>query len=76
MYRGAIVARWAALLLSIGALAPLAVAVLPDSMLRTATFPTAVALIGLGYSLWREQADAASKPVASVRTSQLDPASV
>ena len=76
MYRGAIVARWAALLLSIGALAPLAVAVLPDSMLRTATFPTAVALIGLGYSLWREQAEAASLSVPTVRASQLDAAGV
>ncbi len=76
LYRARVVARWAALLLSIGTVASLAVAVLPDSMLRTATFPTAVALMGLGYSLWREQADAASMPVPSVRTSQLDPAGV
>ena len=74
LYRAGIVARWAALLLSIGALASLLAGVLPDSMFRTATFPTAVALIGLGYSLWSEQANAASLSVPSVRTSQLDPA--
>jgi hypothetical protein len=74
LYRAGIVARWAALLLSIGALASLLAGVLPDSIFRTATFPTAVALIGLGYSLWREQANAASLSVPSVRTSQLDPA--
>jgi len=76
LYRARIVARWAALLLSIGTVAPLLVALLPDSALRAATFPTAVALMGLGYSLWREQADEAPMPVPSVRTQQLDPASV
>jgi hypothetical protein len=76
LYRAGIVARWAALLLSIGALASLLAAVLPDSLFRTATFPTAVALMGLGYSLWREQANAASMSVPSVRTSHLDPAGV
>jgi hypothetical protein len=76
LYRAGVVARWAALLLSIGSVASLLAGVLPDSMFRTATFPTAVALMGLGYSLWREQADAASMPVPSVRTSQLDPAGV
>ena len=74
LYRAGIVARWAALLLSVGALASLLAGVLPDSFFRTATFPTAIALMGLGYSLWREQADAASMSVPSVRTPQLDTA--
>jgi hypothetical protein len=77
LYRANVVARWAALLLAIGAVAPLLLAgVVPDSMMRTATFPTAIALIGLGYWLWREQADAASMSVRGVRASQLDPADV
>jgi hypothetical protein len=76
LYRAGVIARWAALLLSIGAVVPLLGAGLPDSLMRTATFPTAIALMGLGYSLWRELADAASMPVASVSTSQLDPARV
>ncbi len=60
LYRAGIVARWAALLVSLGAVASLLAAVLPDSIFRTATMPTAVAMIGLGYSLWRERAAAAS----------------
>jgi hypothetical protein len=68
--------NWAALLLSIGAVASLLAGVLPDSMFRTATFPTAIALMGLGYSLWRGQAQGASMSVPNVRTSQLDPADV
>jgi hypothetical protein len=73
LYRAGIVARWAALLLAIGAVAPLLLApVVPDSLTRTATFPTAIALMGLGYSLWRE-ADAASVSVPSARPHQ-DPA--
>jgi hypothetical protein len=76
LYRAGVVARWAALLLAIGSGASLLAGVLPDSMFRTATFPTAIALMGLGYSLWREQADVASMSVHSVRTSQLDPAGV
>jgi hypothetical protein len=77
LYRANVVAHWAALLLAIGAVAPLLLGgVLPDSMMRTATFPTAIALIGLGYSLWREHADAASMTSASERASQLDPVDV
>jgi hypothetical protein len=70
LYRAGIVARWAALLLVIGAVAPLLLApVVPDSLMRTATFPTAIALMGLGYSLWRE-AYAASVSVPSARPHQ------
>lgn len=75
LYRARIVARWAALLLSLGALASLLAAVLPDSIFRTATFPTAIALMGLGYSLWRGPHVASSEPVPSVRRS-LSPAGV
>jgi len=75
LYRARIVARWASLLLSLGALASLLAAVLPDSLLRTATFPTAIALMGLGYSLWRGKRVASSETVPSARTS-LSPAGV
>lgn len=69
LYRAKIVARWAALLLSIGAAASLLAGVLPDSMFRTATFPTAIAMIGLGYSLWREKHIVIPEPVPSVSSS-------
>ncbi len=76
MYRAGIVARWASLLLSLGAVASLLAGVLPDSIFRTATFPTAIAMMGLGYSLWREKHIVIPEPVPSVSTSQLNPAGV
>lgn len=72
LFRAGIVARWAALLLTVGALATVLVPFLPHSLDRTTAFPTGLALAGLGYSLWREQRTTASEPVASLRSSQLD----
>ncbi|MGH2790437.1 MAG: hypothetical protein ACRDJ0_05570 [Actinomycetota bacterium] len=70
MYRAGIVARWAALLLSFGAVASLLVpGVVPDSLMRTATFPTAIAMMGLGYWLWRDQTAAAPSSMPSARGS-------
>ena len=63
IYRAGIVARWAALLLSIGAVASLLAGVLPDSIFRIATFPTAIAMMGLGYWLWRDRTAAAPDPM-------------
>ena len=54
LYRARILARWAALLLAIGAPAAALVAVLPESLDRLLAFPVGIALAGLGYSLWRE----------------------
>ena len=76
LYRAGVVARWASLLLAIGAVVSLLAGVLPDSMFRTATFPTAIALIGLGYSLWREQSIVIPESAPSVRTSPQDRAGV
>jgi hypothetical protein len=36
--------------------------------------PTGVALVGLGYSLWREQRTSAARPMPSLVNSPLDPA--
>ena len=76
LYRAGIVARWAALLLSIGSFASLLAGVLPDSVFRTATFPTAIAMMGLGYWLWREKRIVIPEPAPSVGTSQFDRARV
>jgi hypothetical protein len=48
-------ARWAAALLSLGALSTVLITVLPDLNPRVFAVPTGIALIGLGYSLWRSQ---------------------
>ena len=53
LFRANILARWAAVLLSVGAVAILATSVLPELIQRLFAIPVSVALIGLGFSLWR-----------------------
>jgi hypothetical protein len=55
LFRARVLARWAAALLAVGAVATLALSVLPESFNRPFAVPTGVALIGLGISLWRDQ---------------------
>jgi hypothetical protein len=79
LFRANILARWAAALMSAGAVAILATAVLPELTQRLFAIPVSVALAGLGYSLWREQRTQKTSSVASPTSpagSQLDPASV
>jgi hypothetical protein len=64
LFRADVLARWASVLLSIGALATFATALLPQLTQRLFAVPVGVALIGLGYSLWREQRTRASRPAA------------
>jgi len=74
LFRANVLARWAAALLAVGTLATAARAVLPQLNERLFAIPTGVALIGLGYSLWRDQRSLAARPVPSPASSQLDPA--
>jgi hypothetical protein len=53
LYRARVLARWAAALLAVGGLVSAALTVLPDAFYRLLAFPTGIAMIGLGYSLWR-----------------------
>ncbi len=74
LLRARILARWAAVLLAVGSLAPVGVVLLPQVNYRLFAIPTAVALVGLGYSLWREQRSPAVQPVAGPLSPALDPA--
>ena len=74
LFRARILARWAAALLAVGAVATLAIPFVPQVNFRLFAIPTGVALIGLGYSLWREQRTPATASVPSTVNSQLDPA--
>ena len=47
--------------------------VLPELTQRLFAIPVSVALIGLGFSLWREQRTQNTRPMASPVSSQLDP---
>lgn len=58
LYRARIVARWASLVLIGGAVVTLSVPVVPHSVARTFAFPVALAMVGFGLSLWREQRSA------------------
>ena len=72
LFRANVLARWAASLLSVGAVAILATSQLPELTQRLFAIPVSVALIGLGFSLWREQRQN-TRPMASPVSSQLDP---
>jgi hypothetical protein len=74
LFRANVLARWATALLAVGTLATAARAVLPQLNERVFAIPTGVALIGLGYSLWREQRTPAARSLPSPVSSQLDPA--
>jgi hypothetical protein len=54
LFRANVLARWAAALLALGTLVTVAVGVAPQYE-RLFAIPTALALVGLGYSLWREE---------------------
>jgi hypothetical protein len=66
LFRARVLARWAAALLAVGAVLTAALPALSDSAYRLLAYPHAVALIGLGCSLWRSRpsSDAASAPGA------------
>jgi hypothetical protein len=53
LFRARVLARWAAALLVVGTVATSAMAVLPHAVDRMLAYPTGVALVGLGWSLWR-----------------------
>ncbi len=55
LFRTKVLTRWAAALLAAGAVATMAIPLLPQINQRLFALPTAVALIGLGWSLWRTQ---------------------
>jgi hypothetical protein len=74
LFRARVLARWAAALLAVGAVATLAIPLLPQVNFRLFAIPTGIALIGLGYSLWRDQRTPAALPVSSSAGSPLDPA--
>lgn len=55
LFRAGVLARWAAALLAVGSVATLAIPLLPQVNYRLFSIPTSIAMIGLGWSLWRDQ---------------------
>lgn len=65
LFRAGILSRWASLLFSYGTVSALALAVLPQSFNRPFAIPVSVALVGLGYSLWRNRVDTTTTAAAT-----------
>jgi hypothetical protein len=74
LFRAGVLARWAAALLAVGAVATIATSVLPQVNPRLFAIPIGVAMIGLGYSLWRKQVAPAARPAPDSAGSAFDPA--
>jgi len=74
LFRANVLARWAAALLAVAAVATAARAVVPQLNERLFAIPFGIALIGLGYSLWRDQRAPAARTVPSSVSSQVHPA--
>ena len=53
LFRARVLARWAAVLLAVGGLVTIALSFMPDAFYRFLAFPNGIAMIALGYSLWR-----------------------
>jgi hypothetical protein len=65
LYRANVLTRWAAALLAVAGLATAALAMMPDALYRLLALPNGIAMIALGYSLWKvARADAASRSTA------------
>ncbi len=66
LFRARVLARWAAVLLAVGSVLTVLLAVLPDAFYRFLAFPNAIAMIALGYSLWRTVRISTTMPSESV----------
>ena len=76
LVRANVLARWAAAVLAAGTLSSMAIPFLPQVNERLFALPTGVALIGLGYSLWRSHRTGSSTagPLTQATPVPLDPA--
>ncbi|MGB7962394.1 MAG: hypothetical protein WCF12_05450 [Propionicimonas sp.] len=74
LFRANVLARWAAVLLAVATTATMAIPLLPWINQRLFAVPTGVALIGLGYSLWRSQRSRAEASVSEAVSAPLQPA--
>lgn len=74
LFRAGVLARWASALLAVAALATMTIPLLPMVNQRLFAVPNGIAMIGLGWSLWREQRSPAAEPTTRTTTARLDPA--
>lgn len=75
LFRANVLARWASALLAVGTLSSIGAGIVPQYE-RLFAIPTGLALVGLGYSLWRAQRSSDPAPAVSPVTSRLEPVAV
>jgi hypothetical protein len=68
LFRAHVLARWATVLLAVSGLASVVLSLMPDAFYRLLAYPNAIAMIGLGVSLWRSQRKASAAGTSSVET--------
>jgi hypothetical protein len=68
LFRAHVLARWAAVLLAVSGFASVVLSLMPDAFYRLLAYPNAIAMIGLGYSLWLSQRTAPAVETSSVET--------
>jgi hypothetical protein len=67
--------RWASALLAVGTRSAIGAGIVPQYE-RLFAIPTGLALVGLGYSLWRAQRSSAALPVLNPLSVNHDPVGV
>jgi hypothetical protein len=80
LFRAGVLARWATLLLAFGGFVSIALSVTSDAFYRFLAYPTAIALMGLGVSLWMSQRKASAVETtaspAAVPAARVEPSAV
>jgi hypothetical protein len=65
LYRARVLARWATALLAVGGVVSIALSVMPDAFYRLLALPNGIAMVGLGYSLWRVRRHTSDRTAAT-----------
>jgi hypothetical protein len=62
LFRAHVLTRWATVLLAFGGVISIVLSLMPDAFYRLLALPNGIAMIGLGYSLWRVARRAVDQP--------------
>jgi hypothetical protein len=70
LFRAGVLTRWASALLAVAGLVSAALTIMPDAFYRFLAFPNGIAMIALGWSLWKVAGSDAA-PAATPRLEEL-----
>jgi hypothetical protein len=76
LYRARVLPRWASALLAVAGLATAVLSLMPDSLYRLLAFPNGIAMIALGFSLWKVASTDSQSQQAAVEVLQRSTAAV